>query len=428
MIDDASLKQILLEQKELIKSSPENIKREELEKVSPLIKVKHIVVITGHRRSGKSVFLSQIVEKYYDYDEIYYMNFDDERLISLTIEDMNRVMEIFSILFGERKVIFLDEIQNLDGWELFVSRLYNEGYKIFITGSNAKLLSSELSTRLTGRYVEIEIYPFSFREFLTYKNVNIWDENLIYKKEIKALIRKHFDDYIVNGGFPEIIRYGTLFLLKNLFSDVITKDVIGRYGIRETKTFKEISYFLLSTISSEFSYNRIKNIYSLGSVHTVKNYIDYLTSAYLFFEVPRFSHSIKETQTRIKKIYIVDNGFINALKFSSSQDVGKLYENIVFTELKRRGKEVLYFKDKNGKEVDFIAKVDGINELIQVSYNINDQKTLKREIKSLLSAMDIFKVKEGFILTENREEIIKIEDKNIIFTPLWKWLLKSDDF
>ena len=429
MIREPILKQVLVEQRELVKPLPEHIERELVREISSLVSLKHIVTVTGHRRAGKSVFLSQIIERYYGIDNVYYLNLDDERLASLSLEDMNSVMEAFFSLFGKRRVIFLDEIQNLSGWERFISRLYNQGYKIYITGSNANLLSSELATVLTGRYVEAKIYPFSFREFLMYRGVKVDDERVLYKTEVKGEIRKLFDEYLLMGGFPEVVRYKELDLLRLLFSDVITKDIVARYEIREAKTIKEIAHFLVSNPAKEFSYNRIKNIYGLGSVHTVKNYIDYLVSAYMFFELPKCSYSLKEMHTRTKKCYVIDNGFVSAVGFSATQDIGRLYENLVFGELKRRGKEVYYYKDRHGREVDFVVRgKKNIEECIQVCFDVEDEKTFHREVRSLLSAMKELKVGKGLILTANDEDVIKADEKEIILIPTWKWCLRIPVF
>ena len=427
MITESLLKQVLIEQKELIKPSLEHIERESLKNVTQFHKLKHIVVITGHRRAGKSVFLSQIIHKYYGMDEVYYLNLDDERLASLKSEDMNKVMEVFHVLFGNKKVIFLDEIQNLESWERFVARLYNQGYKIYITGSNARLLSSELATLLTGRYVEIELFPFSFREFLIYRRFYIDDvekQKAYYKTETKAQIRRLLDEYLKTGGFPEIVRYKEPSILRTLFSDVITKDVVNRYRIKEVKTIKEIAHFLLSNSTNEFSYNRIKNIYSLGSVHTVKNYVEYLTSTYMFFELSRFSYSLKEVHTKVKKIYVIDNGFIDAIGFSSSPDIGRLYENLVFIELRRRGADLYYYKDKRGRETDFVVRDKrNIKEAIQVCYNVEDDTVLKREVSGLIYCMKELGLKNGLIITSTMEGRKNMNGFNIGFLPLWKWLL-----
>lgn len=427
MIKESLLKQILVEQKELLKPSPEHVERDLLGRVTSLNKLKHIIVITGHRRAGKSVFLSQIINKYYVLDDVYYLNLDDERFATLSLEDMNTVMEVLNILFGKKKIIFLDEIQNLEGWERFVSRLYNEGYKIYITGSNARLLSSELATFLTGRHVDIEIYPFSFREYLSCKKFKLPDSKSLYKAETRAEIRRLFDEYVIKGGFPEVVLTREINLLRTLFSDVITKDVVGRYKIRDVKTIKEIAHFLISNPASEFSYNRIKNIYTLGSVHTAKNYIDYLVSTYMFFELPRFSYSLKEVQTKIKKIYVVDNGLIKSMGFSPGLNTGKLYENLVFSELKRRGKEVYYYKDKRGREVDFVIRENRkVSQCIQVCFDYEDEVTLRRELNSLLAGMEEFKLNEGLILTDNREDEMELNGKKILLIPVWKWLLDME--
>lgn len=427
MITESLLKQVLIEQKELIKPSTEYIERDLIKKVLQFHKLKHIVVITGHRRAGKSVFLSQIIHKHYGMDEVYYLNLDDERLASLKCEDMNKVMEVFHVLFRNKKVIFLDEIQNLEDWERFVARLYNQGYKIYITGSNAKLLSSELTTLLTGRYVEIEIFPFSFREFLIYRGFdidNVEKQKTYYKTETKAQIRRLLEEYLITGGFPEVVKYKELTILRTLFSDVITKDVVNRYRIKELKTIKEIAHFLLSNCANEFSYNRIKNIYSLGSVHTVKNYVEYLTSTYMFFELSRFSHSLKEVHTKVKKIYVIDNGFIDAIGFSSSPDIGRLYENLVFSKLRRRGVDLYYYKDKRGREIDFVVRDKrNIKEVIQVCFNIEDNMVLKREVSGLIYGLKELRLKKGLIITSAIEDKKKIEGYNIEFLPLWKWLL-----
>ena len=427
MINEALLKQILVEQKELVKQREDYIERESLKEVRKFIKLKHIIVITGHRRAGKSVFLSQIINNFYGGDNVYYLNLDDERLIGLHTDDLNTVMELFHQLFGAKKVIFLDEIQNLEGWERFVSRLLNQGYKIYITGSNANLLSSELASFLTGRYLEIKIFPFSFREFLHFKNIpieKIEREKSYYITEIKATIKNLLNEYLKWGGFPEMVKYNEPAILRTLFFDVITKDVVNRYNINEPKTLKEIAHYLLSNIANEFSYNRIKNTYSIGSVHTVKTYLDYLTSTYMVFEVPKFSHAVREIHTRSKKIYAIDNGFFSSAGFTTTHNSGRLLENLVFIELKRRGKEVYYYKDARNREVDFVIKENNrITEAIQVCYNISNEKVRKREISSLLAGMKNLGLKKGLILTMDTEEKISVEGYQVEFYPVWRWLL-----
>ncbi|MFH1416309.1 MAG: ATP-binding protein [Elusimicrobiota bacterium] len=420
------LKQVIIEQKELLKEPEQYVKREVLKEVPGLIDLKHILVITGHRRSGKSVLLSQIINGFYGKDNVFYINFDDERIAGLNVKDLNRVIEIQISLFGNKKTVFLDEIQNIAGWESFVARLFNEGYKIFITGSNAKLLSSELSTLLTGRHMDIDVYPFSFLEYLKYKGVK-YEEKMLYKTADRAKLKKYFEKYLHLGGFPEAVQNDRLDILRSLFTDVITKDVIRRYNIRNVKTMEEIARFLLSNAANEFSYNRIKNVYNLGSVHTAKNYTQYLESTFMFSELPRFSHSVKDTHSKVKKIYVIDNGLMEAVGYSSSQDIGRMYENLVFMELKRRKKEIYYYKDNAGKEVDFIIREGRkVKECIQVCFNIDDIKTQKRETSSLIRAMEKFNLAEGKIITCEKEDAVNEKGKNIKIIPLWKWLLEED--
>jgi len=423
MINDNTIKRVIIEQRELLTYSSDYLEREQLNIIDKYIKLPHIIIISGPRRAGKSVFLTQIIEKYYKNTGFYYLNLDDERLISITVDDIDRIIEIFIELYGENKVIFFDEIQNIHKWERFITRLYNYGYKIYITGSNANLLSSELATFLTGRYININIFPFSFSEFLNFKGLH-FNKNDIYTTVWTARINNAFEKYLTYGGFPEVVRFDNIDILKNFFSDVIIKDIVQRYKIKEIKTLQEISHFLLSNISNEISFNRIKNIYSIGSVHTAKNYIHYLESSFLFFIISKFSYSLRESQIRTKKCYIIDNGFIESIGFSHTLDKGKLFENLVAVELLRRGNEFYYFKDKSGKEVDFIIKENRkITECIQVCYDINDDKTFKREISALISAMNYFNLKEGIILVNKGHDIINVGNKKVKIILLWEWLL-----
>jgi len=421
------LKQVLMEQKDLIKPSQDYVTREVMGKVGRICKLKHIVVITGHRRAGKSVFLTQIADRFYGKDDVYYLNFDDERLVSLRCDDVHKVMDVFHQLFGNKRVIFLDEVQNLEGWERFVSRLYNQGYKVYVTGSNAKLLSSELASHLTGRHVDIEIFPFSFREYLTYKGLDVdvaIKEKAYYKGEVKAEVSRLLSEYLTVGGFPEVVRSGESSILRTLFSDVVAKDVVNRYKVKESRTVREIAHYLVSNYAREFSYNRLRNIYSLGSVHTVKNYVGHLVSTYMIFELSRFSYSVKELHTKVKKVYVVDNGLVNAVGYTGTSDVGWLYENVVFLELRRRGGEIYYYKDKRGREVDFLVW-DGrkVVEAIQVCFDVADDRVLRRELRSLSSCLDVLRLKGGLVITSDLEDRRVVNGHTIEFRPLWKWLL-----
>lgn len=381
------------------------------------IKTKQITIISGVRRCGKSTLMAQFAKKF---DKFYYFNFDDERLIDFTVEDFENLMVVFKKMY-EAKVVFLDEIQNIANWERFARRIYEEGYKIFITGSNAKLLSSELATHLTGRYFKIELFPFSFQEFLDYKKVKYKEKGT----DVKVEILKNFDIFLKNGGFPEFIEYEDNEYLKRIYEDVLYKDLIARFGIREIKSFKQLSNFLFANFTREISYNGLKNVLGFKSVNSVKDYINFIEQSYLIFELYKYDYSLKKQYVSDKKVYVIDNGLRNNISFSFSDDNGKLLENLVFIELKRRGYNIFYFKNK--KECDFIInEKNKIIKAIQTTYVFNDINK-EREIDGVMEAMEMFELKEGLILTYGQEDVIKKDNIEIQIMPIWKWLLDLDD-
>lgn len=380
------------------------------------LKTGQITVISGIRRSGKSTLLKQFSQHYPNY---YYLNFDDERLIDFSISDFQNLMLVFQKHFSS-KVIFLDEIQNVQMWERFARRIFEEGYKIFITGSNAKLLSSELATHLTGRYYKIELYPFSFEEFLRFNKVDY--DQITSKKEAKIL--KNFDNYLEGGGFPEYVKNKKNESLEEIFEDIIYRDLLTRFKIREVKNFKLLINYLFANFTGETNYNSLKNLLDFKSATTVKNYIEFMQESYMVFELFKYDYSLKKQYVSNKKVYVIDNGIRNAVAFSFTKDSGKLLENMVFLELKRRGEEIFYYKDK--KECDFlIRKGLRISEAIQVSQGLDNPETEKREIEGLLEAMEKFKLKKGMIITESQEEEKKLNGKKIKIVPAWKWLLEK---
>ena len=379
------------------------------------LKTKQITVISGIRRCGKSTLLAQFSKEFKNF---YYLNFDDERLIDFNVGDFDSLMVAWQKEYSA-KTIFLDEIQNVENWEWFVRRIYEEGYKVFITGSNAKLLSSELATRLSGRYFKIELYPFSFKEFLNYKKIDY------HKKDTKSKIKvlKNFDYYLKNGGFPEFIQSKDSEFLKRIYEDVLYKDLLIRFNIREVKAFRQLADFLFTNFTKEISYNSLKNVLGFKSVTSVKNYVEFIQESFLVFELYKYDYSLKKQYVSDKKIYIIDNGIRNVIAFSFSADRGKLLENLVFLELKRRGEEIYYFKDK--KECDFIVREKNkIKAVIQVTDNLNDGDK-DRELSGLLAAMEKFKLKEGLILTKDQEDEIKSGKSIINIVPVWKWLLEE---
>ncbi len=407
------LEEVYLDQKEHIKTKDLGILREiNLNKV---ITTKQIVVITGIRRSGKSTLFLHLMKHF---DNYYYLNFDDERLINFKVSDFQELMLIFK-KHSKSKTIFFDEIQNIPNWERFIRRIFDEDYKIFITGSNAKLLSSELTTHLTGRYIKIELYPFSFKEILNYKKINY--KNLTSNN--KANIFSLFDDYIEKGGFPEYIKYNDDEFLKRVYDDIIYKDLIVRFGIRNIKQFKNLSQYLFTNLTGELSYNSLKNTLQIKSSNTVQEYINYLEECWLIFEIYKYDFSLKKQFISSKKIYNIDTGIRNKIAFRFSNDLGKLLENIVFIELKRRQKEIYFFKSKNNKEIDFLYYEKGYYNLIQVTFSIDDFNTKKRELNAFIDANKELQKTKNLLLTYNTDEKITHKNIDINVLPIWKWLL-----
>lgn len=414
------LKQLLLQhkkEKELLLSKP-YILREKLNFAKKFLKTDLIKVITGPRRAGKSVFSILLLKN----KNFAYLNFDDENL--LRVKNTDEIVKGIFEVYSEPEFFLFDEIQNLEKWELFVNKLQRRGYNLILTGSNARLLSKELATALTGRHIPIEIFPFNFREFLRAKNFDSKEELL---PEAKGKILNYLDVYLKNGGFPEIVvkNLDPKTYLDTLFDAVLLKDVVKRYKVRFSQKIYDLALYLISSFSNEFSFTKLKNTLNFNSVNTIQNYLRYLEEAYLVFHLDRFSFKKKEQIKTAKKIYLVDNGFILAKSFQFSENIGKLMENLVFSELLKRGfkanETLFYYKTRNQKELDFILKEGNkIKALIQVCY-FPDLET-KREISALIEGSQELKCDELIILTWDKEAEEKIKNKKIKFIPLWQWL------
>lgn len=392
------------------------IPRDSLKKAKKNLTNKLIKIITGPRRAGKSVFAIEILKD----TNFGYVNFDDERLLNV---DNDELIKTIHEVYGDINFLLFDEIQNLAKWELFVNRLHRLGYNIFLTGSNSKLLSSEMATHLTGRYVPINIYTFSFNEFLKANNIEI--SGLKLSTTEKGKILNQLSKYQTIGGYPEVVLEKVDYknYLNVLFDSIILKDIVKRYNVKYTQNLYTIAKLLASNYASEFSYNKLKNFSEIGSVHTIKNYVSYLEEAYLFFYVNRFSFKPKEQLKYPSKIYLYDTGMASALSLSFSKDLGKLMENRVAIELKRQQKEFYYYKDPDNIDVDFIIKENNeVCELMQVSYDINNEKTKEREVKSLMKSAEKLNVKNLSIITWDYESVENIDNLEIKFVPLWKWL------
>ena len=401
MILKETLRQIVIDQKTDLEFFEYGTEREGLGSIP--LELPHAVIISGIRRSGKSTLLHQILKKLPNY---YYLNFEDTRLINFESGDFEKLDEVFHTEYGPSEYYLLDEIQNVKGWEIFVRSRLDRHKQLFITGSNASMLSKELGTRLTGRHINVELFPFSF------------GEALLFRKEIAS--PDSFEWYFKQGGFPDFIKYGRPEILRELFTDILQRDIISRHKIRETKALHELALYLLSNVGKEFSYNSLKKMFQFGSVNTPISFVSYLEDSYLLFTIPKFDYSLKKQMINEKKVYSIDNGLSNANSVSFSSNKSRMLENFVFITLRRSHKNIYYFRE-NG-ECDFLIKEDSrIIIAIQVAYELNEDNK-KREIEGLLEAMRKFELREGFILTYNQEDEIDIEDKRIIIKPVWKWI------
>ncbi|MDE1824972.1 MAG: ATP-binding protein [Candidatus Micrarchaeota archaeon] len=403
MIPEDSLREIIKSQSKSLNSYELGIPRREANIDSRL---PHALIISGIRRAGKSTLLHQLSKRFANF---HYLNFEDPRLSDFGLNDFEKLDELFTKEYGDYEYYLLDEIQKVEKWELFVRSRLDRKKKFIITGSNASLLSKELGTSLTGRHVDLELFPFSFKEYLLFKNK---------KAELPT-----FKGYLMDGGFPEYAKYGNSEVLQRLFIDIIQRDIVARYKLREPKVLEQMAVYLLTNIGREFSYNNLKEVFNLGSVSTVTAYISYFEDSYLLFSVPKFSFSLKKQLVNPRKIYAIDNGLARVNSVSFSSDSGRMLENMVFLGLRRKFNQIFYFSGKN--ECDFLVRdKNKIIMAIQTCYNLNSDNK-EREFNGLVEALKEVDLSEGLILTYDQEDTFKIEKKRIIVKPVWKWLTEQ---
>lgn len=295
----AVLKEIILEQKHELREMPRKVPREKLLKLEELFNTSLITIIQGVRRCGKSALLVQLIDELSLWDS-HYLNFEDERLLAFNVADFNSLLEVLYEINGPKKIFFFDEIQVVEGWERFVRRLHNAGNKIVITGSNATLLSQELGTKLTGRHINLELFPFSYAEYLSAKNLSVHPNDFSITEK-RAQLLKHFDEYLYSGGFPTYIYNPIRETILSLYEDIILRDVVQRYNIDNIKMFRELALYLTSNATSSMSYHNLKEHFNLGSVNTIIKYMSYLENCYFLFLVNPFSPSFKKQVNAPKK-------------------------------------------------------------------------------------------------------------------------------
>lgn len=397
MIPKEELRSYVKSQKEELDFKDLGIKREQEIDGN----ISHIIIISGIRRSGKSTLMKQIMSKQKNQN---YFNFEDPRVIDFDIRDFQRLNEIFQEENKSGKYFF-DEIQNINEWERFIRQLHDNKAKIMITGSNASLLSKELGTKLTGRHLNYEVFPFSYNEFLEFNK--------------KKSSKESFEDYLKKGGFPEFLKIKKNEYHRELYKNIINRDIVIRHNLRDSKIITELGIFLITNSGKEFSYNKLKNTFEMGSATTATEYVSYLEDSYILFTVPKFEFSYRKQIKNPKKIYSIDTGLSKSVSASFSQDKGKYLENAVFLYLRREYKDIFYFREKG--ECDFVVKERGKAILaIQVCYQLTSEN-MKRELNGLKEAMETLKIKNGFIITLNEEDTLD----GIKIVSAWKWMTRQ---
>ncbi len=405
--------------------------------LQPPVDTKKIITLIGVRRCGKTSILYEMINKLsktIDKTSILFLNFEDERL-ELKADELDLILQSFLELYPQKDLkkcyFFFDEIQNITGWEKFVRRLYDTVSKnIYITGSNSKLLSSEIATSLRGRTLSYEVYPLSFSEYLAFKDIEVD----LYSSKSLAYIRNAEVKFLKDGAFPEILFLDEQYAnqtLQEYFNVLLYRDLAERYNITNTIALKFFLKRIIASTTKQISINKIYNELKSSGIKIGKNtlydFLDYIQNIYLAFTLQRYDNSLVNKELGEKKIYTVDIGLNNATEFRFSDNIGKSLENAVFLELKRRGRELFYYRDTNS-ECDFIVqKGSQIVQALQVTYDMSDEETAKREIKGLLTACKKLNLSHGYIITYESEDEILEDGVNIILTPFYKWALRANE-
>lgn len=363
----------------------------------------YALIISGIRRCGKSTLLNQFISANID-EEYVYLNFDSARLYAFEITDFQLLDEILNE--NQSRWLIFDEIQIVAGWELYARQKLDEGFKLVITGSNASLLSRELGTKLTGRHITKELFPFSFDEFCSFKKLS---------NDAEALIR-----YLELGGFPAYLREENPDIHTALLDDILYRDIAVRHNIRDVKSLKRLLVFLASNCSKLISANKLKQYMDVKSTATILEYLNHFEESYLIQLVSKFSYSQKVQLVNPRKVYFIDNGLQQAITASFSKDLGRRLENVVFWELRRQGKTIHYFNE-SGKECDFVLSMqDKVEQVIQVCLSLHAENE-QREVQGLLEAMQFFEQEFGTVITLDQEDVIYAEGKRIDVVPAFKY-------
>jgi predicted AAA+ superfamily ATPase len=415
------VKAMLLEQFQAFWQRDTGIVRTLLSEVERAKDIPHAVIVSGLRRAGKSTLLAQMAHRLGE-NQFYYINFEDDRFLGFQADDATDLYQVLIELFGERKIFVIDEVQNIPGWEHFVRRFMDMGFKFYITGSNASLLSKELGTRLTGRYVPIELLPFSFKEFLQFRGETAPNLTRMTTAD-HAQLQKSLQSYLQLGGIPDALKYPDLPLLRTLYDDVLYRDIATRYRLDAVTIIKELAFYLMSNPASLISFNKLKNQFQVGSVNTIKSYIGYMENSWLLFTLNVYDYSVKRQQIAPKKVYCIDTGLANAVGFGFSPNTGKLLENLIYLTLRRKTKDIHYFSSPGGYEVDFYLPQK--QQLIQVTQNLDHPAVRDREFRALQDAMQIVKVQSALILADASADTFEINGIPVEIRSAAEWLVNE---
>ncbi|MDX9933017.1 MAG: ATP-binding protein [Lentimicrobium sp.] len=416
----AKILQVAWQQKERLLVQGGLIARDLLpEAKAALTNDNRVLALSGMRRTGKSTLLLQLMS---EVDNVAYFNFEDEKLLGFSVEHFGELEEALIEVYGPARYWFFDEIQNVGNFEVAVRRMQDSGKKMVITGSNSSLLSMEFGSKLTGRYKQLELFPFSFSEYLRFQNVS-FEEKDFYLPEAKVMLKTWFTRWLEQGGLPEYLKYNDEQYVKTLFDNILYRDIIVRFGIRRHREFRELVQLLVGNLSLPVTFTSLQKSIGLSNADTVKEYMGYLSNAYMFYEMYQYHDSLKMQLRSPRKVYLNDVAFHNLVGFSSTPNQGRKLENAVFLALRRGTSEVYSFCGKG--ECDFIVfdKSRRVSAL-QVCYQLTPENQT-RELNGLSEAMLAFNLKDGMILTMDQEFEIQHNGKNIPVLPVWKWMLTN---
>ena len=416
----AKILQVAWQQKERLLVNGGLIARDLLpEAKAALTNDNRVLALSGMRRTGKSTLLQQLMS---EVDNVAYFNFEDEKLLGFSVEHFGELEESLIEVYGPAHYWFFDEIQNVGNFEVAVRRMQDSGKKMVITGSDSSMLSMEFGSKLTGRYKQLELFPFSFSEYLRFQNVS-FEEKDFYLPEAKVMLKTWFTRWLEQGGLPEYLKYNDEQYVKTLFDNILYRDIIVRFGIRRHREFRELVQLLVGNLSLPVTFTSLQKSIGLSNADTVKEYMGYLSNAYMFYEMYQYHDSLKMQLRSPRKVYLNDVAFHNLVGFSATPHQGRKLENAVFLALRRGTSEVYSFCGKG--ECDFIVfdKSRRVSAL-QVCYQLTPENQT-RELNGLSEAMLAFNLKDGMILTMDQEFEIQHNGKNIPVLPVWKWMLTN---